>query len=197
MVLKYLLVTPAAFAAEPESPQGFEKCRAIAADQARLDCLKQLLAPLPAKTPDAKSAQDQWSLVVTHPPKGGRDAVAIMRTADTSRSDLDLAGLMIRCAEKSGFEVLLAVLRPFPPRAQREVVIDSGTTQVTLQTKISSPGTAFVLPVEATAFTTGPWQGLKELTVAIKDPDMDIRGVIPLDGIASAMTRLSTSCPSD
>jgi len=122
--------------------------------------------------------------------------VAIMRTADTSRSDPDLAGLMIRCAEKPGFEVLLAVVRPLPPRARREVVIGSGVTQVALQTEISSLGTGLILPVEATAFTTGRWQELKELAVAIKDPEMDIRGVIPLDGIASAMARLAASCPS-
>lgn len=196
IVLKYLLSAAAAYAGEPDTSRGFEKCRIIADDQARLDCLKRLLAPPPAPLPDARSVQDLWPLVVTHHPAGGRDAVAIMRTADTSRSDPDLAGLMIRCAEKPGFEVLLAVVRPLPPRARREVVIGSGVTQVALQTEISSLGTGLILPVEATAFTTGRWQELKELAVAIKDPEMDIRGVIPLDGIASAMARLAASCPS-
>jgi hypothetical protein len=39
-----------------------------------------------------------WHLVRTRNPYGGADAISIMRTADASRSDLDLAGLMIRCA---------------------------------------------------------------------------------------------------
>jgi hypothetical protein len=196
MVLGYLAGVPAALAGEPDISLGFEKCRIIADDRARLDCLKKLLAPAPAVSPEAKSGQDTWPLIVTHRSAGGRDAVAIMRTADTSRSDPDLAGLMIRCGEKPGFEVLLAVVRPFPPRARRDVVIGSGATQMVLQAKISSLGTGIILPVEATVFTTGPWQGLKELSVAIKAPEMEIRGVIPLDGLAPAMTRLSANCPS-
>jgi hypothetical protein len=194
MALGYLVGTPAAFAGDPDASQGFERCKTIADNQARLDCLKKLLAP--AASPEARSAQDSWPLIVTHHPAGGRDAVAIMRTADTGRSDPDLAGLMIRCEEKPGFEVLLALVRPFPPRAQRDVVVGSGTTQLVLHAEASALGTGLILPIEATLFTTGPWQGLKELTVAIKDPETEIRGVIPLDGLAPAMAKLSASCPS-
>ena len=41
----------------------------------------------------------------TRNPHGGADAVSIMHTADTSKSDLDLAGLMIRCRE-GGTEIV-------------------------------------------------------------------------------------------
>jgi hypothetical protein len=175
--------------------EGFERCKAIADDQARLACLKTLL-PKPSSGPSASSAPDLWPLVRTPNPKGGSDAVAIMRTADTAHSDPDLAGLMIRCGEKPGFEVLLALVRPFPPRAKRDVVIVSGTSPSTLHAEASPSGTAVILPIEATAFTSGPWREMRELAISIEDPGAEIHGVIPLDGLAPALAKLSASCPA-
>jgi hypothetical protein len=196
MALVYLAGTASVFAQDADVSQDFEKCKVIANDQVRLDCLKNLL-PKTSPDPAASAAHDAWRLVRTpHPGGGGPDAVAIMRTADTARSDPDLAGLMIRCADKPGLEVLLALVRPLPPRSKRDVVVISGTTQSVLHAEASSTGTALILSTEATAFTTGPWQGLKELAVTIKDPETEIRGVIPLGGLAPAMAKLSASCPS-
>jgi hypothetical protein len=172
----------------------FEKCKVIENDQARLNCLKDLL-PKPSSEPKVSATDDSWPLVRTPHPKGGPDAVSIMRTADTAQSDPDLAGLMIRCKEGPGLEVLLALVRPFPPRAKRDVVITSLVTPSVLQAEASPVGTALVLPIEATALTTGPWRELKELAVTIKDPEAEIHGVIPLSGLAPAMAKLSASCP--
>jgi hypothetical protein len=196
IALMYLLGTTSVFAQDRDVSEDFAKCKVIANDQVRLNCLKNLL-PEPASGLAASALQDSWPLVRTPRPTGGPDAVAIMRTADTAQSDPDLAGLMIRCQEKEkpGFEVLLALVRPFPPRTKRDVVIRSETMQSVLHAEASSSGTALILPLEATAFTTGPWQGLKELAVTIKDPETEIRGVIPLGGLAPAMAKLSTSCP--
>ena len=174
--------------------EDFAKCKVIENDQARLNCLKDLL-PKPSSESKASAADDSWPLVRTPHPQGGPEVVSIMRTADTEHSDPDLAGLMIRCKEKAGLEVLLALVRPFPPRSKRDVVITSLTTPSTLHAEASSAGTALVLPIEATAFTTGPWQGLKALAITIKDPEAEIHGVIPLGGLAPAMARLSASCP--
>jgi hypothetical protein len=197
VALVYNVGTTAVFAQERDVSQDFEKCKMIVNDQARLGCLKNLLPNGSGSSGSAASAaHDSWPLVRTPHPKGGRDAIAIMRTADTAQSDPDLAGLMIRCEEKPGFEVLLALVRPVPPRTKRDVVITSGTTQSVLHAEASSTGTALILPIEATAFTTGSWQGLKELAVTIKDPETEIRGVIPLGGLAPAMAKLSASCPS-
>jgi hypothetical protein len=186
----------AALAEQPEIAQGFAKCVVIDDDRARLDCIKKLVASSPPADPPAEAVQDRWPLVVTPPPPGGgHEAVSIMRTADTTRSDSDLAGLMIRCQEKPGFEVLLALVRPLPPRAQREVVVNAATTPVVIHAAVSSLGTGVVLPLEPTMFTTGQWRDLKELSVLIHDPEADIRGVIPLDGLSTAMTKLSARCP--
>jgi hypothetical protein len=178
-----------------DTSRSFEKCRVITNDQARLNCLKNLL-PKDPMDPSASQARDLWPLVRTPHPHGGTEAVAIMRTADTARSDPDLAGLMIRCKENPGLEVLLALVRPIPPRSKRDVVVGLGSIQPVLQAEASTTGTALILPIEATVFTTGPWRELKELSVSIKDPEAAISGVIRLDGLAPAMAKLSASCPS-
>jgi hypothetical protein len=188
-------ITPA-LPQETDSLRGFEACKAIPGDQARLDCLKKLL---PESSTDASSTEDgaaAWRLIRTSGPNAAADALAIMRTADTSRSDSDLAGLMIRCREKPGLEVVLALVRPLPPRSKRDVVVNSGTTEAVLHAESSSAGTAVVLPIDATAFTTGPFRELKRLSVRINDPEGEIRGVVPLDGVGPAIVRLSTNCPS-
>ncbi len=197
-VLLYLFGDVSAVLAEqPGIAEGFAKCKVIDDDRARLDCIKKLLVASPPADSPAEGIQDRWPLVVTPPPPaGGREAVSIMRTADTARSDPDLAGLMIRCREKPGFEVVLALVRPLPPRAQRDVVVNPTTTPSVMHAEVSSLGTGVVLPVEPTMFTTGPWRDLKELSVLIHDREADIRGVIPLDGLAPAMAKLSASCPS-
>lgn len=178
-----------------DSPADFETCRVISENQARLDCLKRLVSPTPSEPTGNSSAESPWPLVRTPRPGGGPGAISIMRTPDTLRSDPDLAGLMIRCREKPGLEVLLALVRPFPPRSKKDVVVTSGTTESTLKAETSDAGTALVLPVDATMFTTGPWREWQELSVRIRDPEGDIRGVVPLGGAAQAISVLSASCP--
>jgi hypothetical protein len=58
------------------------------------------------------SRPGSWRLVRTPNPRGGPDAVSVMQTPDPSRSDIDLAGLMLRCSDR-GFEVLIVLLHPF------------------------------------------------------------------------------------
>jgi len=186
-----------AFAQGSGAPTGFENCKVLSDDKARLDCFKQLLTggtPAESKTPDA-SPYDAWRLVRTADPRGGPDAVSIMRTADTGRSDPDLAGLMIRCQEKQGLGVLLGVVRPFPPRSKRNVAIGSGGVQSVFVAESTDTGTALVLPIDASAFTTGVWRSLNRLEVKISDPEADIHGMILLDGVTPAIAKLAASCP--
>jgi hypothetical protein len=193
--LHLMAIPPALSQAGPSGD--FESCTAIKADQARLDCFKKLLPNSQSGSAAVeKPAEDLWPLIKTPRPGGGPDAIAIMRTADTSQSDPDLAGLMIRCGEKPGLEVVLALIRPLPPRSKRDVVILSGAAQSVLHAETAPAGTALVLPIDATAFTTGPFRDLKQFSIKIMDPESDIRGVIDLDGIGHATAKLSASCPS-
>jgi hypothetical protein len=197
MLAPNLAATPVFSAEKNDIYAEFEKCRVLGDDQARLACLKNLLP----KTTDElarSSASDSWPLVRTPHPRGGGgpDAVSVMRTADTTRSDPELAGLMIRCAEKPGLEIVLALVRPIPPRSRRDVVVvAAGAAQVLLHAEVTSAGTALLLPVETSTFTAGPWSNTKEIAVTIRDPDGEIRGVIPIDGIGRAMAKLSANCP--
>jgi len=194
----YFAQTAIGFVQPTDMSSDFEECKKIASDQGRLDCFRKLIQRGTSETTTAEGtpAKDAWALIRTRNPKGGPDAVAITKTADTARSDPDLAGLIIRCQEKPGFEIALGTVRPFPPRTKRDVVFTFGTEQSILHAEASPAGTALILPIDATAFTTGPWRGLKELAVTIKDPEVEIRGVIPLDGLAPALAKLTANCPS-
>src|ERR1700722_1023420 len=92
IVVSYLLGgIPSVMAEPPGIADGFAKCKIIDDDRARLDCIKKLLASPSADPAPAGGIQDRWPLVVTPPPPGGsHEAVSIMRTADTTRSDPDL-----------------------------------------------------------------------------------------------------------
>jgi hypothetical protein len=191
----YLLATAMGLC-QTASTRDFDSCKAIVADQARLDCFKKLL-PDGGSSGDAaagSSSGELWPLIRTPRPDGGATALAIIRTADTTQSDPDLAGLMIRCREKPGPEIVLALIRPLPPRSKRDVVVGSGAGQSVLHAETAPPGTALTLPVDATVFTTGDWRELTQLAVRIIDPEGDIKGVIPLDGIGPAIARLSAAC---
>jgi len=190
------VVATAVVLAQAGPSQDLENCVAIRSEQARLDCLKKLL-PTSGAAADAveEPVEDLWPLIRTPRPDGGGDALAIMRTADTTQSDSDLAGLMIRCREKPGLEVVLALIRPLPPRSKRDVVVVSGAEQSVLHAETVPPGTALALPIDATTFTTGVWRELKRLSLRIIDPEGDIKGVIPLDGAGRAIAKLAAACP--
>ena len=104
----------------------FERCRTIADVKARLNCYEQ--ATSKRRDRPQPSIAGSWRLVRTPNPAGGTDAISIMQIADPSRSDLDLAGLMVRCGEATT-EVLIILVRPFPPNSPHQVTIASGSQQ--------------------------------------------------------------------
>ncbi len=135
-----------------------------------------------------------WHLVRTANPAGGPDAVAMSRSADIS-SDLDLAGLMLRCHGASA-EVLLVVVTPFAPRAQPAVTIGAGGKEWPFDASVLSPGAELLLPPTAAALAAGPWQSATQLAVKISWHDSSIAGVIPIDGLRDALATLIANCPS-
>lgn len=134
-----------------------------------------------------------WHLVRTHNPYGGTDAVSIMHTADTSRSDLDLAGLMIRC-RKGGTEVAVVLLRPYPLRARPHVVFGTTKNETRFEATVAPPGTAVVIPLDAASLVTGPWGEFNELSIRIDDGQSTIRGVVALANLRPAIEELNASC---
>ena len=99
-----------------------------------------------------------------------------------SRSDLDLAGLMIRCSE-SGAEVVIVVLPALPFRARPHVAFGKPGNEIKFEATVAPPGTVVLLPNDATTLVSGPWQALEDLFIRIDDDQSTIRGVVKLAGL--------------
>jgi hypothetical protein len=198
----------------PSVPESvFEHCRTIADDAARLRCYEDVTsqppAALPSQSPVAAPSQapaasssqasstgsGNWRLVRTPNPGGGPDAVSIMQTADITKSDLDLAGLMLRCGQ-TGMEVLIVLVEPLPPRAHPQVSVSTGGAALNLPATVVPPGALVLLPQDASALASGPWQKAAQLTVHVDDSSEQVSGVIPLAGLADALPKLLANCPS-
>ena len=172
-----------------------ERCRSISDQLARLRCFEEATSPPKQGARPDSSALGTWRLVRTPNPRGGTDAVSIMQTADLSRSDVGLAGLILRCSERS-FEVLIVLVEPAQPRARPQVKITTSGSSVAFAATVVSPGAALVLPEEATALFNGPWRSARELALEVKDGDKTIRGIIALEGLVPALALLMSNCPA-
>lgn len=136
-----------------------------------------------------------WRLLRTANPKGGPDAVSMSRTADMTRSDLDLAGMMLKCGEH-GTEIVIVALTPFAPRARPEITISALGKEWQFSASVVPPGAELLLPADATRLAAGPWQSAHELSVHVKSQDRSFGGVIPIDGLTAAFASLSVNCPA-
>jgi hypothetical protein len=134
-----------------------------------------------------------WHFVRTPNPQGGADAISIMHTADTSRSDLDLAGLMIRCRER-GTEAVIVLIRAFPLRARPQVVFSKPGNETRFEATVAPPGTAILLPGDATTLVNGAWQNQSDLSIQVDNGPTTIRGVVALAGLQAAFKVLLVSC---
>lgn len=132
--------------------------------------------------------------------------MSINHTADTRRSDLDLAGILLRCpdltdpnAAQSGAspQVIIVVITPFPPHTRSAVSISANGQQWRFEASVVSPGSELLLPPEAANLAAGPWQRSPELRVDVTSPDRSFGGVIPVPGLAGALGTLIANCPTN
>jgi len=156
--------------------------------------LALIAAPAAADTQRPKPPSD-WHLLRTANPRGGPDAVSISHTADITRSDLDLAGILLHCGEK-GVEVMIVVVTPFSPLARPDVTISTGSKEWRLSAHVVSPGAELLLPAEAMSLATGPWQSARELAVKVTSQEQSFGGIVPIEGIADALATLAANCPA-
>lgn len=136
---------------------------------------------------------DGWRLVRTPNPSGGADAISVTHTPDASRSDIDLAGLMIRCHERDT-EVVIALLRAYPIRAKPILIFGKPGNETRLEAAVGAPGTVLLVPGTASALVDGPWREEKDLFLQIDVGQTSIHGVIPLAGLQAAFKVLAASC---
>jgi len=137
-----------------------------------------------------------WKFTRTQGPKDGESFAAITKTAETMQSDLDFAGLIVRCAPKGRIEVLITLIRPFPPRSRPQVTIASsgGGGSLTFKASMAAAGAAVLLPDEVSAFAGGKWQTTPSLSVLVKETDSEIKGVVALNGLREAYHSLLANC---
>jgi hypothetical protein len=175
-------------------PSATSNCRNIPDLVARLRC-DENARPDSSSRP-APPLQFGWKLIRTPNPRGGADAVSIIRTADLTRSDPDLAGLMLRCAGTK-FQVLIVVIRPLAPRAKPGVTLHVGSTITRFDASVVAPGTALLLPPAAEALARGPWHSASEANIEVEEDTGNFRGTVSLAGLGSAIAKLLASCPTN
>lgn len=174
----------------------FAHCRVIKSDARRLRCYEDASSSVSAHHADqGENVAGAWRLVRSPNPAGGREAVSIMHTADSAKSDSDFAGLMLRCGQKGDIEVLVALVQTFPPSSQPKVTTVAGQERSEFAAKIVPPGALILLPAEAVVFAEGLWQTKPHLSVEVEEENNIIRGYIPLEGLGAALRALRSSCP--
>jgi hypothetical protein len=135
-----------------------------------------------------------WRLVRTRNPRGGDDAVSMMRTANISASDLEFAGAMLHCGD-NGLEFLLVVITPFPPRARPEIAITAGANELHFAGTVIPPGAELLLPMGARELAAGPLHAARSMAIKITLADVTIKGEVAIDGLEAAINTLANSCP--
>jgi hypothetical protein len=136
-----------------------------------------------------------WRLIRTPDPRGGPDAVSVIQTPDPSRSDMDLAGLMLRCSNE-GFDVLIVVIDPFSPRARPTAKLTARGGTVEVPATVRPPGAVISLPGEVSALIAGTWQASPEIAIEVRDSQSNrlVRGVVALQGLPAAVALLTANC---
>jgi hypothetical protein len=140
------------------------------------------------------AASAGWKFTRTRGTRDGESYAAIMKTADTTQSDPDFAGLIVRCAPKGKIDVLVALIRPFPPRSRPHVTIAAGGSSLNFEASMTAAGAAVLLPDEVSAFAAGQWQTTRTLAVTVKENDSEIKGLVALNGLREAYNSLLASC---
>lgn len=173
-----------------------EHCRGVKDEQARKRCYEQANSGGTSSASQRQPAEPgTWQLARTPNPAGGPDSISITKITDTSGSDHDIAGLMLRCGEGATTEVLVVLAEPLSPRTHPKVTVVAGATTTDFTGSVVTPGALVLLPEKASALVEDAWQSAPELAVAIAEKRHSLHGVIPLDDISNAMQTLQSNCP--
>lgn len=184
------------FAVEPEkdsTPSEFDKCAAISDTQARLACIKNLIG-------DSRVSSSQlpkgtgWRLITRQRTGDADTGTSIIRTPDTSRSDENLAGVMLRCKEPNDTELHIAVVSPYSPRTNTSVSLQIGARQLNFPARVGPGGTTLILPAEAVEMLAGHALQGAELKVEVGSGAGKTVGVIPLNGLDAAYAEMMAAC---
>ena len=171
-----------------------DRCR-LDPDGKGMRCRTDFLTVGSANQPQLGNELNSWRLVRTPNPAGGPAAVAAMRTAESARSDLEFAGLMLRCGEVAP-DVLVVLVRPLPIHSHPNVAIDADGSSVNLIATVVPPGVLVLLPPEAAALARGSWRRSAEVKITVAEKGISISGVVSLAGLDATIPQLEASCPA-
>ena len=174
-------------------PTSVERCAGIADGAARIQCYQRALGPPSAAPGTAQTPAGAWRLVRSRDPRGGPDAVSMMRTADTAVSDLELAGVLLRCGELAP-EMRVVLLTPLPPRARPEITITAGASQLRFEASVIPPGAELLLPQDARALADGLLRSTRAIAIRIDTGGAAIKGSVVVEGLHAALATLSANC---
>ncbi len=194
----WMIATTAALCQDSGKPRTLhteaERCSRIKDERERMRCEKE-------EDPSTNVAQPPpelgtWRLIRTPNPAGGPESISIAKSANTTGSDPDIAGLMLRCGEGATTQVLVVLIEPLPLRAHPKVTVVAGATTTEFTASVVMPGTSVLLPEKASALIEDTWQSVPELSISISENRRSIHGVISLADIGAAMRTLQSSCPT-
>ncbi len=172
-----------------------QHCQPTKKESALMPCYKERIVGGPVRLSQQQPIEPgTWQLARTPNPAGGPDSISITKIADSSRSDHDVAGLMLRCGEGATTEVLVVLIEPLRPRMHPKVTVLAGATTTEFTGSVVTPGVLVLLPEKASALVEHAWQSISELAVVITEDRRSFRGVIPLADIGSAMQTLQSNC---
>jgi hypothetical protein len=158
-----------------------EHCRRIKDERARMHCDQEEDSRSSTNVSQEQPAEPgTWQLARTPNPAGGPDSISIMKIANTTGSDQEVAGLMLRCGEGATTQVLVVLIDPLPPRTHPKVTVVAGATTTEFTASVVTPGALVLLPEKASALVEGAWESVPELSVSISENRRSLHGVIPL-----------------
>jgi hypothetical protein len=196
----WMITTTAALCQDSRKPTKLnsevEHCRRIKDERARMRCEKEENSRPSANAPQQQPAEPgTWQLARTPNPAGGPDSISIAKISNTTGSDQDIAGLMLRCGEGATAQVLVVLIEPLPLRTHPKVTVVAGATTTEFIASVMTPGVLVLLPEKASALVEAAWQSVPELAVSISENRRSLHGVIPLAEISTALQTLQSNCP--
>jgi hypothetical protein len=183
--------SPGSFQADSPRP-GMQGCIPGASSEQRQRCDQNVSDQLKASS-QTTVLDGGWRLVKARDPGSTSETVSAMHAADTVKSDVDLAGLSLRCAP-GGLQVVLILLSSLPRADHPKVILTAGTGRNEFEASVAQTGEALLLPMAAAGLAAGDWQRASELSIEIETKSNHIRGIVPIGGLSAALRSLSPHC---
>lgn len=117
-----------------------------------------------------------------------------MHSVDISRSDVDLAGIALRCTTAPEVDTIVVVIKPWPPGSHPKVTLRIGSKIEEFDATVLEPFTVLLLPRGATAFLTETWRTDPSVSISIEGASKVTNGTVPIDGFGPAFDDLMKNC---